>query len=272
MSDEPDLIFFKDVTACRTHTNQAIPCLLTRLGSAKLTIPVTEVSLIPIMKRLGFQTAWYSRQGAEPHRICNQADRCETWISGPGDEKDAKLLPYLKQSLDERKGGRLLVVLHMLGSHSVYAKRYPRAWARYRPECNGAAYTCAHANVVNSYDNSILYTDHVLGETIELLRKEKAILFFTPDHGESLGELGIYGHGWPTMLAPKEQMKVPLAIWASPTFIADRNDDWARLRKAVSKSISHDYFFHTVLGCSGVRSPLLRSNLNLCAPVNVSAN
>ena len=65
-------------------------------------------------------------------------------------------------------------------------------------------------------------------------------------------------------------MKVPLAIWASPTFIANRKDEWAGLRAsalkaAASKSVTHDYFFHTVLGCSGVSSTLLRSDLNLCA-------
>ncbi len=84
-----------------------------------------------------------------------------------------------------------------------------------------------------------------------------------------LGEQGVYGHGWPTSLAPKEQMKVPLAIWASPSFIAKRKDEWASLRTAASKAaasnVTHDYFFHTLLGCSGVRSTLLRSDLNLCA-------
>ena len=180
------------------------------------------------------------------------------------------MLPFLKQSLDERKQDRLLVVLHLLGSHSIYSERYPRAWALFQPECKGAAYTCPPLDVVNSYDNSIRYTDHVLGEAIDMLRAENAILFFTSDHGESLGELGVYGHGWPTSVAPKEQMKVPLAIWASPTFIANRKSEWASLRAAASKaatskSVTHDYFFHTVLGCSGVRSRLLRSDLNLCA-------
>jgi glucan phosphoethanolaminetransferase (alkaline phosphatase superfamily) len=117
----------------------------------------------------------------------------------------------------------------------------------------------------------------VVGEVIEMLRAENAILFFTSDHGESLGELGVYGHGWPTSLAPREQMKVPLAIWASPKFIANQRNEWDSLRTSASKaaasnSVTHDYFFHTVLGCSGVRSKLLRSDLNLCADDSLSRN
>jgi glucan phosphoethanolaminetransferase (alkaline phosphatase superfamily) len=286
LSRETDLIFFKDVTACRTHTAEAIPCLLTRFGSANLSFPIPEVSLISIFERLGFQTKWYSMQATfegPVHDICQAAGIC--WVADRTSRKqesngrDEKLLPFLKRSLVERKQDRLLVVLHLLGSHAVYSERYPRAWAYYQPECNGAAYTCPSLDVVNSYDNSIRYTDHVVGEAIEMLRAENAILFFTSDHGESLGELGVYGHGWPTSIAPKEQMKVPLAIWASPTFIANRKKEWTILRAAaskaaVSKSVTHDYFFHTVLGCSGVRSTLLRSDLNLCTddtPKSVAA-
>jgi glucan phosphoethanolaminetransferase (alkaline phosphatase superfamily) len=279
LSRESDFVFFKDVTACRTHTAEAIPCLLTRFGSANLSFPITEVSLISIFKRLEFETKWYSMQAALDYDICQEAGICWVAIGTSGKQwsknqrggnVDEELLPFLKRSLVERKQGRLLVVLHLLGSHAVYSERYPRAWAHYQPECKGAAYTCPPLNVVNSYDNSIRYTDHVVDEAIEMLRAENAILFFTSDHGESLGELGVYGHGWPTSLAPKEQMKVPLAIWASPTFIASRKNEWASLRAAASKaaaskSVTHDYFFHTVLGCSGVRSTLLRSDLNLCA-------
>ena len=279
LSREFDLIFFKDVTACRTHTAEAIPCLFTRFGSANLSFPITEVSLISIFKRLGFQTKWFSMQATLDYDICQEAGICWVAIGTSrkqgekgrfGENVDEKLLPFLKKSLIERKHDRLLVVLHELGSHSVYSERYPRAWAHYQPECKGAAYTCPPLDVVNSYDNSIRYTDQVVGEAIEMLRAENAILFFTSDHGESLGEAGVYGHGWPVSVAPKEQMKVPLAIWASPTFIANRKNEWAALhaaasKPAASKNITHDYFFHTVLGCSGVRSTLLRSELNLCA-------
>ena len=279
LSRESDLIFFKDVTACRTHTAEAIPCLFTRFGSANLSFPITEVSLISIFKRLGFQTKWFSMQATLDYDICQEAGICWVAIGTSrkqgekgrfGENVDEKLLPFLKKSLIERKHDRLLVVLHELGSHSVYSERYPRAWAHYQPECKGAAYTCPPLDVVNSYDNSIRYTDQVVGEAIEMLRAENAILFFTSDHGEFLGEAGVYGHGWPVSVAPKEQMKVPLAIWASPTFIANRKNEWAALhaaasKPAASKNITHDYFFHTVLGCSGVRSTLLRSDLNLCA-------
>jgi KDO II ethanolaminephosphotransferase len=213
LSRESDLIFFKDVTACRTHTAEAIPCLLTRFGSANLSFPITEVSLISIFKRLGFQTKWYSMQAALDYDICQEAGICLVAIGtrkqgskgGFGGKVDEELLPFLKRSLVERKQDRLLVVLHLLGSHAVYSERYPRAWAHYQPECKGAAYTCPPLNVVNSYDNSIRYTDHVVGEAIEMLRAENAILFFTSDHGESLGELGILATAGRPALLPRNR-------------------------------------------------------------------
>jgi KDO II ethanolaminephosphotransferase len=286
LSRESDLIFFKDVTACRTHTAYAIPCLFTRFGAANLSFPLTEVSLISIFKRLGFQTKWFRMQARLDYDICQEADTCLVAIgtsgnqaskSQSGENVDEKLLPLFRQTLVERKQRSLLVVLHLLGSHAAYSLRYPRGWATYQPECKGVAYNCPTPDVINSYDNSIRYTDHVVGEVIEMLRAENAILFFTSDHGESLGELGVYGHGWPTSLAPREQMKVPLAIWASPKFIANRRSEWDSLRTsaskaAASKSVTHDYFFHTVLGCSGVWSKLLRSDLNLCADDSLSRN
>lgn len=280
LSRESDLVFFKDVTACRTHTAEAIPCLLTRFGSANLSFPLTEVSLVTIFKRLGFQTKWYSMQAALDYNICDEAETCRVSVGTDaqdgtkakiGDNVDEELLPLLKKSLDERRQGPLLVVLHLLGSHSLYADRYPRNWAYFQPECRGLAYACQSQEVVNSYDNTIRYTDYVLSEVIGMLRSENAILFYTSDHGESLGELGVYGHGWPTSIAPKEQMKVPLAIWASPSFIASQKDEWGNLRAAASeaaagsRSVTHDAFFHTVLGCSGVQSKLLRSDLDLCS-------
>ncbi len=175
-------------------------------------------------------------QATLDYDICQEAGIC--WVAIGTSRKQGKRAGLAKtwtrsscrssrKAWIERKQDRLLVVLHQLGSHSVYSERYPRAWAHYQPECKGAAYTCPPLDVVNSYDNSIRYTDQVVGEAIEMLRAENAILFFTSDHGKSLGEAGVYGHGWPVSVAPKEQMKVPLAIWASPTFIANRKNEWA---------------------------------------------
>ena len=116
-------------------------------------------------------------QAALDYDICQEAGICQVAIGTSGKQEskgqpsgntDEELLPLLKKSLEERKQGRLLVVLHLLGSHSIYSERYPRGWALFQPECKGPAYTCPPLDVVNSYDNSIRYTDHVLGEAIDM--------------------------------------------------------------------------------------------------------
>lgn len=139
--------------------------------------------------------------------------------------------------------------------------------AHFKPECIGPPYSCSAGDRVNSYDNSIVYTDHVLAGVIALLRKQKAIMFFTPDHGESLGEYSIFGHGWPTTLAPKAQMEVPMVVWASRSFRKLHPGQIARLTAAATgRPITHDNVFHTVLGCLGVESDLKRRDLDLCSP------
>ncbi len=119
--------------------------------------------------------------------------------------------------------------------------------------------------MINSYDNSILYTDHVLAEIIELLRDRKAVLFYTPDHGESLGEKLFFGHGTPLLVAPREQMQVPIIVWMSERFQKDRGIRIADLRpRAGAPALTHDHFFHSVLGCLGISSPLLEPGLDVC--------
>jgi len=135
LSRETDLIFFKNVTACRTHTAEAIPCLLTRFGNEKLSFPLTEVSLISIFKRLGFQTEWYSMQptfDGPVHDMCQEAGICLIAVRSSkkqeerfSDKWDEALLPFLKRSLAERRQDPLLVVLHLLGSHQFIQSAIP---------------------------------------------------------------------------------------------------------------------------------------------------
>jgi glucan phosphoethanolaminetransferase (alkaline phosphatase superfamily) len=111
------------------------------------------------------------------------------------------------------------------------------------------------------YDNSILYTDYVLSEIIARLKNKNAILFYTSDHGESLGENGAYGHGGDNI---PEQMTVPFFIWTSDAFNKNNPQMWQKILANDKKEINYKYLFHSVLDCSGIKSDIIDSNLSLC--------
>nr|MBA2817639.1 Phosphoethanolamine transferase EptB [Candidatus Pantoea persica] len=139
------------------------------------------------------------------------------------------LVPELKASLDRYPHGKHLVVLHTKGSHYLYSQRYPRSFARYQPECMGADDTCSKAQLINAYDNSILYVDTMLDSVLDQLRDKKALVFYAADYGESISE-NTHLHGTPRELAPPEQFRVPMMVWASDKYLADA-DNRARFER-----------------------------------------
>ena len=182
------------------------------------------------------------------------------------------------RDLDERlrtlRGpGTKLWVLHMLGSHGPsYFRRYPDAFARFAPDCrDDELRNCAVEEIVNAYDNSILYTDHVLATAIERLAAhagsvDSAVLFVS-DHGESLGEKGLFLHGIPYAIAPEEQTRVPMVFWASSRFEAGAGFEPGCLdrtmRRQAQRPQTHDVLFHTLLGLLDVRTALHEPTLDL---------
>ena len=164
------------------------------------------------------------------------------------------------------------IVLHQRGSHGpAYHTDVPQ-WAKeFFPECDLANLrNCDRAAVNNSYDNTILYTDYFLSRVIDELEKRSGefatAMLYVSDHGESLGENGLYLHGFPYSMAPREQIEVPMLFWASPAFYTDRaNVDPECLRHSAQRDTSHDAIFHTLLPIFGVESPLYDDELDLLA-------
>src|SRR6185503_17092515 len=165
--------------------------------------------------------------------------------------------------------GDLLIVLHTMGSHGpAYYRRYPPTFEVFKPFCKQSApQRSPQEEVVNAYDNSILYTDYVLDRLIACLEEKKgsddAFLFYVSDHGESLGENGVYLHGLPEMIAPAAQTHVPMFAWLSPSMIADRALDSARLQERARAPCSHDNVASTMLGLFEVKTSLYREDLDL---------
>lgn len=271
LAAERDLVAIPDVTACWTMTAYSVPCLLSRIRARNFSLPLAETSLIGVLRGMNFETHWLSTQNSSrspsTYRICQEANRCVLGLlDEAGHDWDGVLIPMVRETLSKTKAPRVLIVLHTRGSHYIYSQRYPKAFAHFKPECLSLPYSCGRDDLVNSYDNTIRYTDHVLSELIDLIRDRSGALFYTSDHGQSLGERMVFGHGLPVTIAPRDQLHVPMLMWMSPTFAAARKLEPERIREAAAaaKPISHDHFFHTVLGCIGVRSQLIEPTLDLC--------
>jgi lipid A ethanolaminephosphotransferase len=185
---------------------------------------------------------------------------------------DEILLHGMDQVLRDRQGN-LLVVMHQLGSHGpAYFKRYPARFKKFTPACESDDLRqCSPQEIVNAYDNSLLYTDFFLGKVIDFLdtaqQSYDTAMLYVSDHGESLGEGGLYLHGMPWAIAPDVQTHVPFVLWLSPAFRQSQGLDEQCLRKRASQqAVSHDFLFHSLLGVFGVQTRVYDPALDLFAP------
>jgi lipid A ethanolaminephosphotransferase len=170
-----------------------------------------------------------------------------------------------------------VVVLHQLGNHGpAYFRRYPPEMKRFTPACeSNELRDCTPAQIVNAYDNAILYTDRVLADTIAFLttRQERfdVALVYASDHGESLGERGLYLHGLPYVIAPSEQLEVPMLWWLPAPAAQALGVDLACLRRKTADKASQDNLYHSTLGLLRVQTPRYRQRLDLfqgCRPAH----
>ncbi len=273
-----EVVNFTDVSACGTATAISLPCMFQELGRRdyRSIHARSREGLLDVLQRAGLAVLWRDNnsgcKGAcdrvptedigkqKIEALCN-ADGCF----------DEALLAGLGERI-ERSTGDTLIVLHMLGSHGpAYYKRYPEAFRVFTPACETSQLDkCSNAEIVNAYDNSILYTDHVLGRVIDLLNSKSAqfdtAMLYVSDHGESLGEKGVYLHGLPYAMAPTEQTRVPMVAWLSDAWSRRTGVSASCLREQQDTPLSHDNLFHSVLGMMGVQTSVYRPELDLFRP------
>ena len=270
-----DLINFSRVTSCGTDTETSVPCLFSAIGRRRYDearIRGSE-SLLHVLARAGFRVTWRDNQtgckGACTGLPFEQVDVGRTDCE-PGRCFDERLLEGLDRIVDaspaQAPPGQV-VVLHQLGNHGpAYFNRYPDAFRTFTPTCDTAELRrCPVEAIRNSYDNALRYTDHFLAQTIAYLKSRESThdtaMIYLSDHGESLGENGLFLHGIPYAIAPSVQTRVPMLIWTSARFRAAYGVDAGCLRAKSDRPLSHDHLFHTVLGLldvdTGVREPSL---------------
>ena len=265
-----DFTSFAPMYACETSTTRSVPCLITRASrNQPINQYLKEPSFLTMFKAAGFDTAWISSQGSVstsdtgPSVVASDADYTffNDGVNTLGRPiYDSDLLPELDKFL-QRKGNKKLVVLHLNGSHWDYSTRYTDQQKTYVPDCRQWVYDCTQEEVVNAYDNTIIATDELVQEVVEKVKDKNALIFFTSDHGQFLGEHNRYIHSH-ELLEFKELAEVPFAVWKSPSL--NNNEKLQILETNTHKITSHDNIFHTVTHCGGISSNLIDENLSLC--------
>ncbi len=265
------VINFPNLQACGTSTAESLPCIFSSLKrkNYRRDKAAGQEHLLDILQRTGVTVLWRdnnsgSKGVADRVRYEDLSRQTDDELCASNNCFDEILLRDLDRRLAETTGD-MLIVLHMKGSHGpAYYKRTPPVFKVFSPECTiDNIQDCPQQTIVNAYDNTIVYTDHVLARLIDLLKAQNfsTAMLYVSDHGESLGENGLYLHGLPYALAPDEQTHVPMIFWASDTFFTQKVLD--ALEIARQASYSHDNIFHSILGLFGISSKIYEPGLDI---------
>lgn len=275
-SQSGDVISFKDVHSCGTATAVSVPCMFSNMNRTEYNARKASNSenFLDVVQKTGVSLLWKDNDGG-CKGVCNRIPTIE--IKPTDNAKlcdgdtcyDEVMLEHLDEEVG-KMGGDKLIAFHMIGSHGpTYYKRYPAEHRHFMPECaRSDIENCTQEQLVNTYDNTIRYTDNVVAQMIEKLKKYSdqynTVLLYVSDHGESLGESGLYLHGTPYKLAPDQQTHIPMQVWMSQGFIADKHIDMTCLKNnAVKDSYSHDNLFSSVLGLWDISSSVYNPDLDL---------
>lgn len=266
LSKERNLVAFRG-QSCDTSTKLSLRCMFVREGGTEDNPQRTlkEQNIFAVMKELGFTSELFAMQSEVWFYNSIEADNysfremiaSEKQNDGKSVD-DMLLVDEVKDSLAHYPKGKHLIVLHTKGSHYLYSMRYPRSYARYQPECLGVDASCSREQLINAFDNSVLYTDSFIDRVIDQVRDKKALVFYASDHGESIND-NYHLHGTPRDMAPPEQFRSPMMVWASDKFLAEPNNmnafDQLKAQQRIGKTHRHEELFDTILGCLGYSSP-----------------
>ncbi|MEW5880048.1 MAG: phosphoethanolamine--lipid A transferase [Pseudomonadota bacterium] len=279
------VVNFPRTSACGTSTEVSLPCMFSPFGRADYDEDRIRrhESLLHLLARAGLRVVWLDNQSG-CKGVCDGLEVRDLSREKRQDVCDAErcldeILLHGLRDVVERGTGDTVVVLHQLGNHGpAYFRRYPAAMKRFEPACERKELAdCTREQIVNAYDNAILYTDHLLAQAIRYLDglrdRYDVALAYVSDHGESLGERGLYLHGMPYPVAPREQLEVPMIWWFAPDSARSLDVDLACLRRRAAEPASHDHLFHSVLGLLAVTTPRYRPQLDLfsaCRPTRLA--
>jgi lipid A ethanolaminephosphotransferase len=267
---------FSEAYSCGTYTAVSVPCMFTLSEYKEYNAHESKFqeNLLDLIKSSDIETVWIGNNSSCKH-VC---DRVKTIDYVDKDSEnyigygvyDEVVIDGLKKVLSENKSNKILIILHTMGSHGpAYFNRYPDEFEKFKPSCvSSEPQSCSADELNNSFDNTILYTDYIISKAINILKNEKDsqnFLIYASDHGESLGENGVYLHAAPMRIAPKEQIHIPVLMWAS--------ENLKKKRKLIGKNyptyqvsknkITHEYLPHTILDFFNLKTLYLKENKSM---------
>ena len=280
-----DVIFFRDVASCGTSTKNSVPCMFSRKkrGTASPADATNEDGLVDFIGKAGYAQAWLENDSG-CKGVCRHVS--EYLEFGPGTLAgtrrglcgaagcyDEVMLPDLERLLKSHQDGSTVIYLHIKGSHGpAYHDRVPQGRRRFGPVCETSDLSkCSREELLNAYDNTLVYSDYIVSKVLALLKaydKDHNLgMLYVSDHGESLGENGIYLHGLPYSIASDEQTRVPMQLWLNRNMLNERGIDDGCLRKEAAQpgKFSHDNLFHSMLGLLNVGTALYDRSLDFSA-------
>ncbi|AUU05329.1 phosphoethanolamine transferase EptA [Raoultella planticola] len=262
---QDDVIYFANTTSCGTATAVSVPCMFSNMPRAHYDEELAhhQEGVLDILQRAGIRVLWNDNDGGckgacdrVPHQ--NVTDLNLTGQCIEGECYDEVLFHNLESYIDNLQQDGI-IVLHTIGSHGpTYYNRYPAEFRKFTPTCDtNEIQSCSQQQLTNTYDNTILYIDYVVDKTIKLLQSKQdkftTSLVYLSDHGESLGEDGVYLHGLPWSIAPETQKHVPMLLWLSQDYQQRYGVSSQCLQqRAKTDPYSQDNLFSTLLGLLGV--------------------
>ena len=271
---QKDIAYFDNVSSCGTSTAVSLPCMFSKFDRAAYSYErgKSHENVLDVIQRAGYRVEWIDNNTGDKGLAARAIYSSVTYANDPEFCGEGECLDgILGAAVADRLGGietDTVLVLHQIGSHGPsYYLRYPQASERFQPACRTSNFSdCTVQEVTNAYDNTIAYTDKVLADLIDLLAAQSELstsMIYVSDHGESLGENGLYLHGAPYFMAPDQQTKVPMLIWLSDEYQRDTGATLECLTAKPTPDYSHANLFHTLLGMTGVETALRDSALDI---------
>lgn len=269
-----DIINFSDMHSCGTSTADSVPCMFSLFGRANYSYKkgIKTENILDVLKHndnleilwrdnnsdskgVALRVPYEDYKSPANNTICDEECRDEGMLVG--------LDKYIKA----HKNKDILIVLHQMGNHGpAYYKRYPKEFEKFTPTCKtNQLEKCTQEEIGNSYDNAILYTDYFLSKVINFLKpyskSHETAMIYMSDHGESLGENGLYLHGMPYFMAPETQTHIGAMMWFGDEMKKDI--DTAKLKSYSNKAFSHDNLFHTIIGLFEVETKIYAKDMDM---------
>ncbi|EEP1989083.1 phosphoethanolamine--lipid A transferase [Campylobacter coli] len=255
-----NVVFFDNFSSCGTATAVSLPCMFSISKRENYSSSEFQENAMDVLYKTGVDTAWFDNNSGGCKGVCDRLAYKQKLSS----DLDENLLAPFKEKLNHLSDQNI-IVLHLQGSHGpTYYKRYPSEFNKFTPTCDTNELSkCDSEALINTYDNTLLYTDYLLSEIIKLLKEQKSYessLFYLSDHGESLGENDIYLHGMPYAIAPSYQTRIPAIFWSNDEKLMNLAKEHKGLK------LSQDNLFSTLLGYFDVKTSVYEPEYDLLNP------